>query len=71
MPRRELPIYHCGPTSRHQPPDAEQPDVILRVAIAAPNVLPVPYAPEGISRLRGESREQAVTSALRASPVTA
>jgi hypothetical protein len=69
-PRRELPIYYCGPTSWHQPSDSEQPDVILRVAIAVPNILPVPHSPDGISQLRGESREEAVVSALATSPFT-
>lgn len=45
--------------------------MILRVATALPSVLPVPHSPDGISRLRGESRERTITSALVASPLTA
>lgn len=69
-PRRELPIYYCGPTSWHPPSDPEQPDIILRVAIALPNVIAAPYGQDGISRLRGEEREQVVTEALEDSPFT-
>jgi hypothetical protein len=71
-PSSEAEMAQLGPSSWLTPHGSERPELILRVAVALPNVSAAFYGrSEPATSLRGEDREDFLTASLERSPLTA